>query len=300
MADACIYLVANNRSRRDFTNLVYSINNSGCKLPIFLIPFGGQPILAQELPSSVEIVDETFFPHEARDFVNHLSTKLYCPRGFLLRFLPFFGKYERFIYSDNDVVALCNWEEFIEKLDHCDIVHADEEYTTGSRYNFIDPLFAQTHFGPDFHAYAITAGHFAAKRSAHIVSSLNQALDWMVANHTVCKMHDQTLLQLASYLGNLHSLNLCKPPHGWLSSWSGNYQNTLEILHLLQQGKRISHLHYSGGPTGAFRDPIDELLLSSLPPRSRLLLLLRCSFLSLSGVNAANRYATKLKRKLSL
>jgi hypothetical protein len=273
MADACIYLVANNRSRRDFTNLVYSINNSGCKLPIFLIPFGGQPILAQELPSSVEIVDETFFPHEARDFVNHLSTKLYCPRGFLLRFLPFFGKYERFIYSDNDVVALCN---------------------------FIDPLFAQTHFGPDFHAYAITAGHFAAKRSAHIVSSLNQALDWMVANHTVCKMHDQTLLQLASYLGNLHSLNLCKPPHGWLSSWSGNYQNTLEILHLLQQGKRISHLHYSGGPTGAFRDPIDELLLSSLPPRSRLLLLLRCSFLSLSGVNAANRYATKLKRKLSL
>lgn len=300
MAEACVYLVANERSRRDFLNLVYSIIQSGCKLPIFLIPFGGAPIPHNYLPSGVKILVETSFPREATAFIDRLSTILACPRGFLLRFLPFFGAYERFIYSDNDVVALCNWEEFIEKLDHHDLVHADEEYTTGSRYNFLDPSFPESLYGEGFHASAITAGHFAAKRSIKIIPSLNQALDWMVANQTVCRMHDQTLLQLASYLGKLQTLNLCKPPHGWLSSWSGDYQNTLEILHLLQQGKRISHLHYSGGQTGAFRDPIDELLLSSLRPRARLLLLLRGSFLSLSGLNAVCRVATRLIRKFTL
>lgn len=300
MADACIYLVANDRSRRDFLNLVYSIISSGCKLPIFLIPFGGQAIPLNTLPNEVEILAENSFPSEAITFVDHLATFLACPRGFLLRFLPFFGGYERFVYSDNDVVALCNWEELIQRLDHCDIVHADEEYTTGSRYNFLDPSFPESCFGTDFHAHAITAGHFAAKRSSKIIPSLNQALDWMVANQSVCRMHDQTLLHLASYFGNLNALNLCKPPHRWLSSWSGDYQNTLEILHLLQQGKRISHLHYSGGPTGAFRHPIDELLLSSLTPRCRLLLLLRCSFLSLSGWNAVSHLASKLRRKIAL
>ncbi len=296
MDNSCIYLVANRRSERDLANLVYSIRASGCSLDINLIPFGGQPVAANEVLKEVNIMRPEAFPLEAHRFLEKLQQELRCPSGFLRRFLAFFGPYERFIYSDNDIVALSNWQCFIDPLDHYDLVHADMEYTTASRYNFSDPSILESAFGPTCHDYAMTAGHFSAKRSAHLINALSTALTWMIAHPKGCYMHDQSLMQIASLVGPLNCLNLCKPPASWLSSWAGDHKNTLSLIHQINEGSFISHIHYSGGPTGRFVNPIDELLLSSCSPKERLLLNTLSGSKSLLGFNSIYDFFTNTRR----
>src|SRR5690554_1327402 len=103
-----IYLVANYKSQDMCENLVFSIRNSNCQLPIRLIHFGGKEINSSYLLSQVEVVYFQSFPTEAKEFIFNLKSVLNdCPMGFLYRFLALFSDWDEFIYSDNDVVALC-------------------------------------------------------------------------------------------------------------------------------------------------------------------------------------------------
>ena len=55
-----------------------------------------------------------------------------------------------------------------------------------------------------------------------------------------------------------------------MSSWAGDYPNTLSLIQRIQANKTaISHIHYSGGtPTGA--KAIDDLLFADLNENERL------------------------------
>lgn len=260
-----IYLVANKRSQDHCENLIHSLRRTDCTLPIRLIPYGGAPVDSQAILREVEVTPESTYSAEARAFVDSLAGALSCPRGFVLRYLAFFGDWDEFLYSDNDIVALMDWGElfqhFAEPRPH--LIHADEEYTTGGKYNFRDPAAITAEFGADALAQAITAGHFLCRRDPQIVADLTSALTWMQAHPQVVIAHDQTLLHLAALIGKWNITNLCKPPHGWASSWAGDYQDPLKLIHLLNTAtpRRISHLHYSGGwPDGS--KPIEVLLES--------------------------------------
>lgn len=299
MSAAAIYLVANRRSERDCANLVHSIRASGCKLDIVVIPFDDDGLRNPKLLQEVRVMMPQEFPVEAKKFVEEVSSVLsYCPQGFLRRFLAFFGPHERFIYSDNDVVALCDWTELVDRLENFDLVHADEEYTTGGRFNFTDPKVCEDVFGRQSLDQAITAGHFAARRSPLFPESMLSALEWMKQNKGACRLHDQTMMHVAALIGQWKCLNLCKPPHNWLSSWAGDYSNTLEMIHKMQQGRRISHLHYSGGPTGSLVRAVDELQLSAFGPRERLTELGLAAARELSGLNLSRRYLKAIKRRI--
>lgn len=298
MTAAAIYLVANRRSERDCANLVHSIRASGCKLDIVLIPFDAKGVISPSLLSEVVVMPPRDFPTEGRQFAESLRSVLgYCPEGFLRRFLAFFGPYQRFIYSDNDVVALCDWTELVGYLDEYDLVHADEEYTTGGRFNFRSPGVCEAAFGKGSLERALTAGHFAARRSAIFPDSMRNAVEWMRANADACYLQDQTMMHIAALIGNWRCLNLCKPPNNWLSSWAGDYKNTLEVIQRIQHGRRISHLHYSGGPTGRLTRAIDELQLSTLGGRARLKALTLAGACELSGLNMTRTLMGKFKRK---
>lgn len=298
MSSSAIYLVANKRSQADCANLVYSIRSSGCTLDIVLLPFGGDPVDQSDLLSEVKVFALGTFPPKAHHFINALQEVLQCPQGYLRRFYAFFGPYERFIYSDNDVVALSDWTSLIDVLDDYDYVHADNEYLTNSVWNFRDPSLLENYFGPLAHQSAMTAGHFAAKQSPIFAESFALALEWMTRNSEGCILHDQTLMQVASLIGSWKCLNLCKPPSGFLCSWAGSYMNTLDLIHRLHCGSKITHLHYSGGPTGLFTHPIDELLLSSSSPRKRLSILTIAGLKDLTGVNFLSKSFKKARRKL--
>lgn len=296
-----IYLVANYKSESFCENLIYSIRKSGCLLPIRLIPFGGPPVKSAYILSEVEVYEISRFPAEAMDLVHYLRSVLTdCPLGFLYRFLSFYSDWEEFIYSDNDIVALMNWDNMFGYLKDYDFVHADEEYTTAGRFNYIEPLKIEHEFGKGALLSAFTAGHFAVRRSQFFIDDIKKAVDWFHQNPSIPKKHDQALLHVASLIGKWKILNLCRDPHNWLSPWAGDYKNTLSIIQAIQHNDRItpiSHIHYSGGtPNGI--EPIDDLLFAHAGADYRLRSIVFNGLKKLSGVSLLLLTKKRIKRRM--
>jgi len=300
MSSRGIYIVANARSEKLCDNLVYSIRQAGCRLPIRLIPFGGKPVQSRFTLREAEMLPIEDFPDASREFVAGLYAVLTdCPRGFLHRFLAWFGDWDEFIYSDNDIVALTNWERLFEWLPGHDLVHADEEYTTRGRYNYDEPDKIEEIFGMGGLLSAVTAGHFLARRDPRLVEDMRKAMKWFQTHPAIPKKHDQAFLHVASLIGKWKMLNLCKPPHNWLSSWAGDYQNPLALIHALQAepARQISHLHFSGGvPVGT--EPTADFLSANLDSRQRMIRLTKLGILELGGWIPARQHFKRIRNGL--
>lgn len=293
-----IYLVANKRSSFEVSNLVLSIRGAGCNLPICLIPFGGEPLTDGYTLREVNILHLEDFPKEAIDFLTILRKHLKCPDGFLRRFLAFFGPYDQFLYSDNDVVALCNWTKLFDLQIDSQILHCDEEYTTEGKFNFTDVNPFISEFGTDALTKALTAGHFVARKNADFLNDLIKALEWMSNHQNSCNMHDQTLLHVAVVMGSWKCTNLCKQPHSWLSPWSGDHRNALSLVHNIQDDRKISHLHYSGRSLRYLHEPIDEFLFSNLSTNQRLRRIAIEAFRKHFGLSKFDKVKKKLLAKV--
>ena len=239
---------------------------------------------------------ESDFPKEARTFIDETQKVItFCPRGFLLRFLAFFSDYDEFIYSDNDIVAMCNWETLFDYLGDNDVVHADEEYTTEGRFNYHKPEAIKKMFGEKSLESAMTAGHILIKRDQKLIDDIYKALEWFKENQGIPVNHDQALLHIASLLGNWKVRNLCRTDN-WLSSWAGDFKNSLDIILKSQAGQKLSHIHYSGGtPSGTA--PIDDLLLSNLDNKTRIKKLVSAGLRDLSGFGRFATYYKKGKKR---
>ena len=294
-----IFLVANKKSEDQCANLIYSIRESGCTLPINLIHFGGEEIKSDYILNEVNFMRETDFSDEARSFIDRMQKVInFCPRGFLYRFLALFSDYDEILYSDNDIVALCNWESLFEYMGDNDLVHADLEYTTKGKYNYYKPEAVKEIFGEKALESAITAGHILIKIDQKLVLDIDKGLEWFKSNDDIPVRHDQALLHIASLLGNWKIRNLCKTDN-WLSSWAGHFKNDLDLIQKIQAGQPISHLHYSGGtPSGTA--PIDDLLYSNLDKKSRTKILVSAGLKDLTGMYTLSSYRKKGKNRMNL
>jgi len=327
-----IVLVANLKSQCYCENLIYSIRKSGCKLPIRLIHFGGEPVNSKNILNEVEFLTVDDFSVEAKAFIHNLRSVLTdCPIGFLYRFLAWFSDWDEFIYSDNDIVALMNWERLFEFTEGYDLVHADEEYTTQGVFNYLLPNRIEEFFGSGSLSTAITAGHLLVKKNPKMITDMNLAVDWFKLNQDIPRKHDQSLLHIATLIGDWKLLNLCKPPFNWLSSWSGDYKNSLDLIQAIQgieqrktvsfkvwfsflseddkkqykqqsllKNKKvpISHLHYSGrGRIGA--EAIDDLMFSSQTNENRMLQFLKTGTTDLFYITYIKAQMKRVKRYLN-
>ena len=294
-----IYLVANRRSEAESNNLIDSIRRCGCRLPIRVIPFDDTPAILDKRWDEVEPLLIGDFPADGLAFFRELTERHRgCHPGLLRRFLCWFGEFDEFLYSDNDVVALMNWEELFPWLENCDVVHADTEYKTGGRFNLREPRRFEDLMGAGSLEAALTSGHFLCRRSPTHVADLLAGLSWMEAHRDLLIWQDQVLLHVTLLVAKWRVLNLCKPPYDWASSWAGDYKDVLELVRTIQVERRpISHIHYSGRIGTGLR-PIDELIYSSLtiPERNRKLLwaLLRQAV----GIEAAERQFARVLRKI--
>ena len=294
-----IYLVANRRSEDECANLIYAIRKSGCALPIRLIPFGGAPVrdpsvLAQTEPAPLEC-----FSEEGRALLRRIAEVL--PRanhGLFRRLLIWFGDWDEFIYSDNDVVALMNWEELFQYLPGRDFVHSDGEYTTGGVYNYPAPDYVSRQFGSDAIETAFTTGHFLSRKEARFTAHFHAAADWYVRHPGKAFPVDGPFLHLATLLGKWNVLNLCKPPHSWIDPWAGNYANTLEVVQNIQQGHRMAHIHYSGWKP-MLTKPQEDFLTAGMTPSRRLFKLWIAALYKFSGANTLSRLWLKIRRHLN-
>lgn len=327
-----IVLVANLKSQWYCENLIYSIRESGCQLPIRLIHFGGEPVNSKKILNEVEFLTVDNFSEEAKAFIANLRSVLTdCPIGFLYRFLAWYSDWDEFIYADNDIVAMMNWEYLFDYLeDGYDLVHADEEYTTQGIFNYNKPNAIIEIFGAEALNSAITAGHIVVKKSDVMIADMNMAINWFKEHQSIPMNHDQALLHIAALLGNWKLLNLCKPPYNWLSSWSGDYKNTIDVIHAIQSGGKqksasyhkwffslsevnkieidnqahqlekapISHLHYSGrGVLGA--EPIDDFMFSNQSNANRLKTLFKIYLTKILGITFYKYQKVRIKRYLN-
>ncbi|MBC7846283.1 MAG: hypothetical protein H7Y10_07305 [Flavobacterium sp.] len=304
-----IVLVANLKSQLYCENLIYSIRKSACTLPIRLIHFGGEQVNSKYILDEVEFLTEADFSEEAKAFVNNLRTVLTdCPMGYLYRFLAWFSDWDEFIYADNDIVALMNWEHLFDFTEGYDLVHADKEYTTFGIYNYLEPQRVEEIFGKDSLNSAITAGHMLVKKNPKMISDMNAAVNWFNQNPEIPIKHDQTLIHIAALLGGWKLLNLCKAPHNWLSTWSGDYKNSLDLILSLQgyeerpsaqtEKEFISHLHYSGRDRLGC-EPIDELIFSNQTSKNRMMLFFKIQCTDLFLVTYVRDQIKRVKRYLN-
>ena len=294
-----IYLVANRQSAQECNNLIYSIRRCGCLLPVRILPYGGKPVRLNARWEGVECLSTADFSVEAADFAEELQRRMpQCSPGLLRRFLCWFGEFDEFLYSDNDVVAMMNWDELFPHLKDYELVHADREFTTGGKFNMVRPARFEELMGPGALESAVTAGHFLCRRSPRHTADLLAGLRWMEANPDIPIWHDQALLHVTVVLAKWQVLNLCKSPYSWASSWAGDYSNVLELIRTIQVERRpISHLHYSGGIATGLR-PIDELIYSGVTGKERnrrlLWVLLRRAF----GIAAMDRQLSRVRHRI--
>jgi hypothetical protein len=251
-----------------------------------------------------------------------------CPMGFLYRFLAWFSDWDEFIYSDNDIVALMNWERMFDCSEGYDLVHADREFTTQGIFNYLLPYKIEEIFGKGSLNTAITAGHILVKKNEKMVTDMNTAVDWFKQHPDIPKKHDQSLLHIAALLGEWKLLNYCKPPYNWLSSWSGDYKNSLDLIHAIQGGYMqntvsykaslltlldedkkiysrqcgssympISHIHYSGrGRIGA--EAIDDLMFSNQTDKKRIRHFYKVQSSDLFYITFIKNQSKRIRRKL--
>ena len=295
-----IYLVANRRSAAQCNNLIDSIRRCGCKLPIHVIPFDGNPAVFDRRWDGVTQLSMGDFPAEGRAFFDELKGRhRQCNPGLLRRFLCWFGEFDEFLYSDNDVVALMNWEELFPYLENHDVVHADYEFTTGGKFNLREPRRFEELMGAGSLEAALTSGHFLCRRSPQHPADLLAGLAWMEAHKDLLIWQDQVLLHVTVLVAQWQVLNLCRPPHNWASSWAGDYKDVLELVRTIQVERRpISHMHYSGKIGNGTR-PIDELLWSSLAPKERNRRQLRALLRQALGLEAMDRQWSRVRRRMS-
>lgn len=294
-----ILLVANYKSQDYCYNLIYSIRNSGCSLPIKLIHFGGEAINSDYILKEVEFLTEQSFNKEAINLIKSLQTVLTdCPKGFLYRFLGWFIEWDAFIYVDNDVVALDNWEHLFTYLDEVDFIHADEEYKTKGIYEYNFPEKVADIFGKRTFENAFNAGFFIANKNDCFLKDIPKAIQWFQQHRELPKKHDQALLNIASFIGNWKTLNLCKDPYPFLSTWSLDYKHPLEIIQKIQTtGKKIIFLHYAGyKPIG--HKLVDDLLYSSFSEKKRLKFYFKTALNNLTGIDYLLNNCKKLKKML--
>jgi hypothetical protein len=295
-----IYLIANRQSAEECWNLIYSIRGCGCHLPIRIIPYGGDPLPADPKWEDVRLLATSEFPAEGLAFVDELKRRIpQCPLGFLRRFLCWFGEFDEFLYSDNDIVALMNWEDLFPYLGNYEMVHADREYSTEGAFNLRQPARFEELMGPGSLELAVTAGHFLCRPQAQHRADLLAGLAWMEAHPEVPIWHDQALMHVTLALAKWPALNLCKPPHDWACSHAGSYENIWDVIRVIQVERRpISHMHFSGGVatrTGA----IDELLLVNLSAKERKRKLLRALAWEASGLKSLGGLAKRAARRAS-
>lgn len=293
-----IYLVANRRVERYAANLVYSIRQSGCTLPIALIPFDDDLPVQRDLLAETTLMPVESFPEEGRELLAEISRMWpRTSRGLLRRFLCWYGPFDEFVYSDNDIVALGDWTAYLDHLDGFDLVHADLECTTRGAFNYRDPSAAEQQLGKGAHEFAVTAGHFAARKKENITEIFRRAIDWVGRHPEIPMAHDQAFLHLAILLGPLRKLNLCQSPHDWPSSWAGEYRNTLAVVQRVQGPGRLLHLHYSGGLSGGY-DAREDFCYADRPDAGRLRQFIAAALDHWSGLHYLRiRFYRGLKRR---
>jgi hypothetical protein len=294
-----IYLVANRRAEREAAHLVFTLRRAGCTLPLALIPYDDDPPVHPRLRAEAEFLSVADFPEEGRELLGQIA-QLWpgCRQGLFRRLLAWWGPFDEFIYSDNDIVALADWSLFLDRLGDNDFLHADGEHGTGGVYAYRRPEAVREKFGPAALDSLFTTGHYASRKTPAITAALAATVPWLRAHPGVAHEVDGAFLHLAVLIGGLRIRNLCRAPDHWPSPWAGDYRNALELVQLSQSGRRLFQVHFSGWSPDGYHAS-EELFFSEDTSAQRMRRHVRAAFAHWSGLHyLRTKFWSGLKRRI--
>ncbi len=233
--------------------MVRSLRSVNCNLPVYVIPYGEPDF---DLPEGCEWLsdDEIFEWLDSKG-----STRL------LRKYLTLLTKDYQFV--DSDVVFLRNPVSALEPFEGF-VVYCTEWNKPGRTYR---PGTRKIMSGQasTWQSKVFNSGQHASSEA--LFSSWDELKGFIerpeLAPYCIheTENHDQTALNILSFLRRKQFVNLTLPPHEWESSWAGDYEGEFEHLWKDESRKPLL-IHYAGETIPYLNRPINRLFENFLTP----------------------------------
>jgi len=236
-----------------FRAMERSLRATGCRLPLQVIPFGGERF---ELPNNAEWWEEPDFFRWIDDAGNR----------------PVMRKYQALLASnyqfvDTDAIFLRNPEEVLTPhegfITSCGHWHNPGETLTDQA----EAIYRAR--STVWQSKVFNTGQFACDRALYDIEALKETAEDTRYRETILEniYHEQPGLVLLAHLSGVPITNLTLPPHEMESTWAGDYPG--EFKHYWRNARRKPYLiHWAGAKMDADR-PITQLFLEHLEPPER-------------------------------
>jgi hypothetical protein len=237
---------ANRSSEVRFRAMVSSLRDTGCMLPVWVIPYDN---ILFDLPDNctwwqmdeVETLIKTSALHP-------MKRKFQC-------FLT--GNYH---FVDADVIFLRNPEDVLAGIDgfvsSCGHWHNPEHTYVPSTLQ----LFKQA--STTWQKSVFNSGQFACDRALYDIDKLAELIRNPLYKEAL-DSHDQISINLFVFLSGITVTNVTLPPYSLESSWAGDYQDDDYQKYWANEEKKPYLIHWAGYKI-AVDKPIDKLFTKYL------------------------------------
>lgn len=252
-----IISMANATTRLRFLAMERSLRATGCRLPLWVIPYNDQRFdlpegsVWWEMPEIIGWLDRQA-PHS---HPRHVMRKYQCLAQ------------DNYQFVDADVVFIRNPEQVL--LPHQGFITScghwqDPGHTVTAESQ---ELFHQK--STVWPARVFNSGQFACDNQMHSVPEILR-LASMADHRSTCldhPFHEQPGLNLLVFLSGIPVTNLTLPPSSMESTWAGDYDGA--YLDYWRDEDRCPYLIHWAGVNMALPRPIHELFLNYLSPEER-------------------------------
>ncbi|RWY57328.1 hypothetical protein [Mucilaginibacter gilvus] len=242
---------ANRASELRFRAMVSSLRETGCLLPVWVIPYDDNLF---DLPDNC-----TWWQMD--EVENLIKTSALHPMK--RKFQCFLTNNYHFV--DADVIFLRNPEEVLANIDgfvsSCGHWHNPEHTYVPST------LLLYKQASTTWQKSIFNSGQFACDRALYDINTLTELIRNPLYKEAL-DSHDQISINLFVFLSGVKVTNVTLPPHNLESSWAGDYQEDGYDKYWTDEKKKPYLIHWAGYKI-AVDKPIDKLFTKYLTEQEK-------------------------------
>jgi len=237
---------ANKTSELRFLVMVRSLRDTGCNLPVWVIPYDN---------NKFDLPDNCIW-WEIKEVITLLEdNNIHCMKR---KFQCFFTS--NYQYVDADIIFLTNPEHALANLTGfiTSCCHWNNPYYTYIQSTF--ELFRNK--STTWQKSIFNSGQFACDIELYDLNTLDEVIKNPL-HHEALSEHDQISINLFVFLSGVKITNTTLPPYNIESTWAGDYLYDNYSDYWINKDKKPYIIHWAGCKMDIGR-PIDQLFLNYL------------------------------------